>query len=106
RLRIRGIESKIGGAGVFIFVENFLEILSAVGRTKHAALGVWSVGMSFGGDENAVGIFWVDEYRCDLLRVAKTPFVRAKVRPGFSRVGGFVNTITGREIGALQSFAA
>ncbi len=75
--------------------------MSAVRGAKNAALGVRSVGMPFGGHEHAVGIFWVDEDRGDLLRVAE-----AEVRPGFSGVGGFVNAVTGREIGALQPFAA
>src|SRR5260370_40482785 len=74
RLRIRGIESEVGGAGVFIFVENFLESLAAVGGAEDAALGVGTVGMPFGGDENAVGIFRVDENRRDLLRVAHARF--------------------------------
>src|SRR6266702_5995559 len=75
RLRIRGIESEIGGAGVFIFVENFLESLPAVGGAEDAALGVGTVGMPFGGAENTVGIFRVDENRCDLLRVAQGSFL-------------------------------
>src|SRR6266702_7236434 len=75
RLWIRGIESEIGGAAVFIFVENFLEALSAIGRAEDAALGVGTVGMPFGGAENTVGIFRVDEPRCDLLRVAQAYFV-------------------------------
>src|SRR5467141_3079378 len=101
RLRIRGIESKVGGASVLILVEDFLERLAAVGRTENAALGVRAVGMSFGGDKNAVGIFRVDEDRGDLLGVAEV----WQMRPGFSGIGGFVYAIAGREIGALQSFA-
>src|SRR6202040_3129581 len=67
RLRIRRIEGEVGGAGVLILVENFLEGLAAVGRTKHAALRVRAVRMSFGGDENAVGAFRVVEDWGDLL---------------------------------------
>ena len=82
RLRIRGIESKVGGAGVFALVKNLLEGLAAVGGTENAPFGVGTVGMSFSGDENALGIFRVDKYRRDLLGVAE-----AEVRPGFSCVG-------------------
>jgi len=57
--------------------------------------------MPFSGNEYAVGISWINEDRCDLLRVAKT-----EMRPGFSGVGGFVDAIACCEIGALQSFAA
>src|SRR5712664_2054568 len=101
RLRICGIESEIGCAGVFVLVENFLESLAAVGGAEDAALGVGTVGMSFGGNENAVGIFRIDEDRGDLLGVAEV----LQMRPGFSGVGGFVNAIAGREIRALQTFA-
>ncbi len=58
--------------------------------------------MSLGGYENAVGIFRVDEYSGDLLRVAQV----LQMRPGFSRVRGFVTAVAGREIRALQTFAA
>ena len=100
--RIRGIESKVSGAGVLVLVENFLESLSAVGGTKDPALGVRAVRMSFGGNENAVGIFRVDENCSDLLGVTEV----LQMRPRFSGVGGFVDAIAGREIRALQSFAA
>src|SRR5438876_4236336 len=70
RLRIRGIESKIGSAGVFVLVEDVLENLPAIGGAEDAALGVGTVGVPFGGDENTVGIFRVDKNRGDLLRVA------------------------------------
>ncbi len=56
--------------------------------------------MSLGTNENAVGIFRVDEDRGDLLGVTK-----AEVDPGFPGVCGFVDTVAGSEIGALQSFA-
>src|SRR6266478_5026101 len=58
--------------------------------------------MSLGGDENAVGIFRVDEDGGDLLRVAQV----LQMCPRFPRVGGFVDAVTGRKIRALQSFAA
>ena len=100
-LRICRIEGEIGGTGVFVLIKNFLKSLAAVGGAEDAALGVWTIRMAFGGDENAVGIFRIDENRGDLLRVAET-----EMRPGFSRVGGFVNAIAGGKIGALQTFAA
>src|SRR4029077_12682757 len=85
RLRICGIESQIGGTGIFVLVENFLESLSAVSRTEDAALGVRTVGMTFGGDENTVGILRVDENRGDLLRVAQV----LQMGQGVAGVGAF-----------------
>ena len=45
-LRIFGIEGEVGGAGVLIFVENFLPGFAAVGGTEDAALGVGAVRMA------------------------------------------------------------
>jgi len=76
--------------------------MAAVGGTKDAALFIGAVGMAFGGDEEAVWILRIDENRRDLLSVAKV----LHVRPGFTRVGGFIDSVAGGEIRALQSFAA
>src|SRR5207245_2225825 len=76
--------------------------MAAVGGTKDAALFIGAVGMAFGGDEEAVWILRIDENRRDLLGVAKV----LHVRPGFTRVGGFIDSVAGGEIRALQSFAA
>src|SRR6267143_268249 len=99
RLRVRWVEGEIGSAGVFVFVQNLGKSPAAVGGTKNAALGVRAVGMAFGGDEDAIRIFWIDENRSDLLCITKT-----KMRPGSSGVGGFINSVPGGEIRALQSF--
>src|SRR6267143_6625808 len=58
--------------------------------------------MAFGGDKDTVWIFRIDKYRGDLLGVAKV----LHVRPGFTGVGGFMNSVAGGEVRALQSFAA
>src|SRR5215471_10677195 len=57
--------------------------------------------MAFGGHENAIRIFWIDDDGGNLLGVAQP-----KVRPSFPGVGGFVEAIADREIGALQTFTA
>ena len=44
------IEENVRGAGVLVFIENFLPGLSAVGGAEDAALRVWSVGMADNGD--------------------------------------------------------
>jgi len=70
-LRVAGIEDEVHASGVFIFVENFLEGLAAVEGAEDAALGVGAVGVSLSGDEEAVGIFWVDDDGGDLLGVCE-----------------------------------
>ena len=52
-------------------------------------------------DENTIWIARVDRDLRNLLAVAQT-----QMRPGFSRVRRFVDTITHRKIGTLQAFAA
>ena len=100
-LRIFGIEGEVGGAGVVIFVENFLPVCAAVSGTEDAAFGIRAVGMAEHGYENAIGILRVNDDGGDLLAVAQ-----AEVLPGFSAVGGFVNAVASGKIGAAQAFAA
>src|SRR5260370_23547200 len=53
RLRIARIESQIGGADIFVFVQNLLKRLAAVGGAKNAAFLVWSLGMASDGKDPA-----------------------------------------------------
>ena len=57
--------------------------------------------MSGHGDENSIGIPRINRELRDLLSIAQT-----EMRPGFSRVDRFVDTVTERKIGAMQTFAA
>src|SRR5258708_16268435 len=66
-------------------------------RPPRSTLFPYTTLFRSGGDENAVGIFRVDQDRGDLLGVAQAAFVQPKVLPGFSRVGGFVNAIARSE---------
>src|SRR5580698_1319809 len=70
-LRIFGIEGQVGGAGVVVFVKNFLPGCAAVGRTEDTAFGIGAVGMAEDGYENAIGILRVYQDICDLLAVAQ-----------------------------------
>src|SRR5713226_6804577 len=99
-LRVAGIEDQIHAADVFVFVENLLPGLAAVERTEHAALGVRPVGMSLGRDEQAIGIFGIDDDGCDLLRVAQSEML-----PGVARVGRFVDSVAYGKIGTTQAFS-
>jgi hypothetical protein len=51
--------------------------------------------------EQVVGVARVHRQRRNLLAVAE-----AQVRPGLARVGGFVDAVAHRQIGALQALAA
>ena len=53
------------------------------------------------GREDAIGIVRVDEQRGDLLAVAQS-----EMAPGLTGVGGFVDSVSDREIGALEALAA
>jgi hypothetical protein len=63
-------------------VENFLEGLTAIEGAEDSALRVGAVRMSLSGDEEAIGIFGVDDDRRDLLRIAK-----AQMLPSASGIG-------------------
>ena len=56
--------------------------------------------MAEDGHEESVRVAWVDHNLCDLLPVAQ-----AEMGPVLSGVGGAVDAVSGREVGALQSFA-
>jgi hypothetical protein len=77
-LWIARVKGEVDCAGVLILIENLLKRLAAIEGAEDAALGVGSVGMAEGGDEEAVRIAGVDQDRRDLLRVAE-----AKMTPGF-----------------------
>src|SRR5713101_8602213 len=100
-LRITGIENQVHAADVFVFVEYFLEGLTTVERAVNATLGIRAVGMSLGCDEEAIGIFGIDDNGCDLLRVAQSEML-----PGAARVGRFVDAVADGKIGVAQSFPA
>ena len=100
-MRIAGFKRQIGGADIFVFIQNLLKRLTAIGGTKDAALLVWSVGMTFHCDEQAIRILGIDENCGDLLCVAK-----AEMLPGVSRVGGFIKTVAGGQIRTLQALTA
>ena len=100
-LRARGVELQVGRAGVFVLIQNLLESLAAIGRTKNAALGVRAVRMPHGSDKKAVRIFRVNNNCSNLLRVAQS-----EVHPRFPRIGRFVNSVARGQVRPLQTFSA
>ena len=58
-------------------------------------------GMAEHGDEETIGVLGIDDDLRNLLAVAQ-----AEMRPGLAGVGGFVDAVAGRQVGALQAFAA
>src|SRR5258708_2977664 len=57
--------------------------------------------MSLSRDEEAIGVFGIDDDGRDLLRVAQ-----AEMLPGASRVGRLIDAVAYGEIGAAQAFTA
>ena len=94
------IEGDVDASGVFIFVENFLPGLAAVGGAEDAALGVRSIGMAEGGYENDVGVIGIDDDFADGARVAESD-----VFPTFAGVEGFVDSIALRNVAAYAGLA-
>src|ERR1700722_4271194 len=101
RVRIRWVDFNIASAGVFIFRNDFLPILAAVGRAIDASFFARSVRMPEDSGEHAGGIARIDGQRGNLLRI-----IEAEMFPGLARIRRFVDSISYREIGTMQSFAA
>src|ERR1035438_5371699 len=78
---IRGIDLYIGGAGVLVFVEDFLPGLAAIESLEKAALFIGAVGMAEHGGEDSIGIARVDGERRDLQAVAQ-----AEMTPGLAGI--------------------
>ena len=53
------------------------------------------------GGEDSIGIAGIDGERGNLLAIAQ-----AEMSPGFSGVGGFINSVADGKVGAMQAFAA
>src|SRR2546429_635312 len=98
---VRRIKRQIGCARVFALIQNFLERLTSIGRAKNSSLGVRAVRMPQGRNKKAVRILRIDKNRGDLPCIAQP-----KVRPSFSRVSGFIDTVAGRQVRPLQTFPA
>ena len=77
-----------------------MERLAAIEGTEDAAFFVGAVGVAEGRDEEAVGVAGVESNVGNLLGVEQ-----ADVCPGFAAVGGFVNAVADREVGAHEAFA-
>src|SRR5450759_3856459 len=95
------INSYIIAPGVFIFVKNFFKSFSAISGTINSTFFIGPIRMTQYGHKNPVGVFWINSDLRDLLSV-----LQAKVHPGFSGIGRFVNAITGRKIGTMKPFSA
>src|SRR4051812_25804820 len=87
-LRISWIQRHINGAGVLVFVQNFLPGGAPIGGAKYAALWVGSIGVAQRGDQNHAGVARIDDNASDLPRIAQ-----ADVFPGEATVDGFINAV-------------
>ena len=99
-LGLCGIEGDVDASGVFVFVENFLPGLAAVGGAEDTAFGVWSVGMAESGYENDFGIAGIDDDFADGAAVAQ-----ADVLPGLASVERLVDSVAVTDVAADAGFA-
>ncbi len=99
--RVGRIERQIRASRVGALVQDLLERTSAVGGPEDSALLVRPVWVPENGDEQAIGIFRIDDDLRNLLAVAKV-----QVRPGPAGVGGLVDPVPRRQVRALQPFPA
>jgi len=101
RLRVRGVECDVHGAGVLVGVQHLLPRCPAVLGAEHATLCVRAVRVTEHRDEDPVRIVRVDDHSGDLLAVPQ-----AELPPRPPGVGGLVDPVAHRQVGALQAFAA
>src|ERR1700730_7420919 len=94
------VEHNVDAASVLIFAQHFGPRFSAIGRSKNSALRIRSKRMTESGDQNNVGISWIDNQRPDLPRIFQTD-----VFPRFPGIDRFVNTDPVGGISANRPFA-
>ena len=94
------IEGDVDAARVFVFVENFLPGLAAIGRAENAALCVRAIGMPQRRHENDVGIRRIDDDFADRARIPQ-----ANVLPGLAAIERLVNAVAVRDVAANAGFA-
>src|SRR6188472_4027461 len=80
------IEHDINPTGVLVFRENFGPRFPAVAGSKNSTFLIWTKGMSKCGDEDNVGIVWMDDERADLAGIAQSD-----IFPVLSRIHRLVN---------------
>src|SRR5262249_59658827 len=85
-VRVAGIDEHVGGAGVFVLLQHWLEGFAAVHRAEHTPLEVGSVGMSRRSYENTVGVTGIDG---DLRNPLRVP--QAQMLPGLAAIFRHVN---------------
>src|ERR1700730_3369884 len=99
-VRIVRIENNVDAAGVLILTQYFGPRLSAISRSKNSTLRIRPKRMTESGDQNNVGISWIDNQRTDLPRIFQTD-----VFPRFPGIDRFVNTDPAGGISANCPFA-
>src|SRR5262249_41738137 len=101
RVGMRRIKLHVRAARIFVFVENFLPALTAVGGAEDPALCTRTVGPAQHRGIDPVGIARVNGDGRNLLA-----FAQAKSRPCLTRVSRTIDAVADREIRAMQSFAS
>ncbi len=100
-LRILRIERQVRSAGVFIFVQYFLERCAPVDGAEHAALGARPVRMPFDGHEEPFCIVRVDDDIRGFAASSHAP----EMSPRFFPRRWITYAVPDGQVGALQTFA-
>jgi hypothetical protein len=87
-LRIQRIDDQIGGAGVFVDVQNFFPRRAAVGRLENSALGVRTPEVACGRDVNDVVVAGIDHDARDRARI-----LESHILPRPAAVGRLVDAV-------------
>ena len=64
------IKNYIDPACVLILAQNLRPRLAAVRRAKNSAFLIWSERVAERGDEDDVGILWMDKKRADVATIS------------------------------------
>ena len=101
RVRVAGVERNVERAGVLVAVEHFRPRIAAIGGAEDSTFRIRPVWMPEYGREHAIRIARIDDECGNLLTITK-----AEMRPVRTAVHGFVDAISRRQVGTLQSFTA
>ena len=100
-IRIRRVHLNIRPARILILIKHAFPSLPAIHRTKNPALLIRTKRMPQHRRKQSIRIRRINHHRRNLLAIAQT-----KMRPGFSSIARFINSISHRKVRPLQSLPA
>ena len=92
-VRVIGVKDEIRGARLVIHIKNFLPGLTSIHGPEHTALFVGAKSVSYGRNENMLGVSRVNKEGSDMLGIPQSD-----VSPGFSAIERLIDSITERNV--------